>query len=327
MPDAVSSTLDLQSYRSFFVGSEPVNVTGEKLEHYTFAEGGVPVAINPNGTYRTGGMYVQEFVQRQPRSPVPILFMHGGSMTGAIWEHTPDGRDGWLQHFLRAGFTCYNVDAVERGRSGWNPRDPHFQQHPILRTAEDCFHQFRLGHPILSVTPESLAAAAYPGLQFPLESFDRFTESVVPRWSLTNSIIVSAYRELLEQIGPVIIVAHSQGAAFAFQLAEQCPDLVKSIVALEPARAGDADGTAFRNVDVLAIYGDYLSLDPRWPTIRKGTDTFLAKATQAGADITVLDLPEKGINGNSHLLLIEKNNAQIADLAIGWLRDKQQTAA
>ncbi|MFJ4264587.1 alpha/beta fold hydrolase [Paenarthrobacter nicotinovorans] len=316
-----STSLDLKNYRSFYVGSEPVRVSGEKIEHYTFAEGGVPVAINPNGTYRTGGMYVQEFRQKSPRSSVPVLFMHGGSMTGAVWEHTPDGRDGWLQYFLQAGFDCYNVDAVERGRSGWNPRDPHFQQHPILRTAEDCFHQFRLGHSIKDTAATSLRKAAYPGLQFPLQHFQQFAEGIVPRWTLTNSIILSAYRQLLEKIGPVILCAHSQGAAFAFQLAEQRPDLVKSIVALEPAKAGDGDGSAFQQISVLNIYGDYIDLDARWPSIRNDTDSFFDKASTHGADITLVDLPREGITGNSHLLLVERNNAAIADIAIDWINN------
>ncbi|WP_394938535.1 hypothetical protein [Psychromicrobium sp. YIM B11713] len=323
MDDAQDSQqLDLQSYRSFFLGSRPLAIDGEQPEQHVLAAAGVPVTINPNGTYRTGGMYVQEFRQRKPRSKEPVLFMHGGSMSGAVWEHTPDGRDGWLQHFLRAGFHCYNADAVERGRSGWNPRDPHFQERPILRTAEDAFQQFRLGLPVEDAQPATLEQAAYPGLRFPLHYFQRFAEGLVPRWTGTDEIVLSAYRELIELIGPVTLCAHSQGAAFAFQLAEQQPELITSIIALEPAQAGLGDGSAMRSTKVLAIYGDYLDRDNRWPIIRGKTDAYFAQSGDHGAEVTIVDLPQAEIFGNSHLLLVENNNAEIAQLAINWLNEK-----
>ena len=294
-------------------------VSDEEAEQHTFTSGGVPISINPNGTYSTGGMYVQEFRPRTPRAAAPVLFMHGGSMSGAVWEHTPDGRDGWLQHFIRAGIRCYNVDAVERGRSGWNPRDAHFRQRPILRTAEDCFHQFRLGAPVRDTQSATLKSAAHPGLRFPLQYFEQFTAGIVPRWTDTDDVIMGAYRQLIERIGRVTLCAHSQGAAFAFQLAERCPDLVESIIAVEPARAGDGDGSSFTGVDVLAIYGDFIELDSRWPAIRRITDAYFATASSNGADITVRDLPLDGVRGNSHLLLIEDNNAAIAGIALDWL--------
>jgi len=34
--------------------------------------------------------------------------------TGVTWETTPDGREGWLNYFLRKGWAVYNSDAVER---------------------------------------------------------------------------------------------------------------------------------------------------------------------------------------------------------------------
>jgi hypothetical protein len=33
----------------------------------------------------------------------------------------------------------------------------------------------------------------------------------------------------------------------------------------------------------------------------------------------VVDLPKAGIKGNSHMLMMERNNLQIADLIQGWL--------
>ena len=36
----------------------------------------------------------------------------------------------------------------------------------------------------------------------------------------------------------------------------------------------------------------------------------------------MVNLPEIGIKGNSHMLMMDKNNGQIADLINKWLTDK-----
>jgi hypothetical protein len=36
----------------------------------------------------------------------------------------------------------------------------------------------------------------------------------------------------------------------------------------------------------------------------------------------VVNLPDVGIKGNSHMLMMDKNNAQVSDLIQKWLTDK-----
>lgn len=316
----MTSSINLRSFGSFFVGGSPLVTTGAPLESHVLAKGGVPVTINPNGTTMLGQMYVQYALVDQVYERPPLAFWHGGSLTGATWETTPDGREGWLQYFLRHGWSCYNVDAVERGRSGWAPRDPHFEARPILRTGQDSFHQFRIGHRCDEIDLRSLQGAAYPECRFPLDAFPQFLKQVVPRWSTTDDLALDAYGAFLEQQGPVVIVAHSQGAAFAFKAAERHPDKVVGIVAIEPAQGGETDGTPLAKTPILVIYGDHLNLDPRWPSIRARTDCYFAAAATAGAKVDVVDLPLRGITGNSHMLMMETNNVEIAEIISAWLR-------
>jgi len=42
----------------------------------------------------------------------------------------------------------------------------------------------------------------------------------------------------------------------------------------------------------------------------------------AGGSVDVVDLPAAGIKGNSHMLMMDKNNGEIADLIQKWLSDK-----
>jgi hypothetical protein len=42
----------------------------------------------------------------------------------------------------------------------------------------------------------------------------------------------------------------------------------------------------------------------------------------AGGNADVVNLPEAGIKGNSHMLMMDKNNGRVADLIQKWLADK-----
>ena len=39
----------------------------------------------------------------------------------------------------------------------------------------------------------------------------------------------------------------------------------------------------------------------------------------AGGSVDLVDLPDAGIKGNSHMMMMDKNNAEIADLIQKWL--------
>ena len=41
-----------------------------------------------------------------------------------------------------------------------------------------------------------------------------------------------------------------------------------------------------------------------------------------GGKVDVVNLPEAGVKGNSHMLMMDKNNGQVADLINKWLTDK-----
>ncbi|MGP4140331.1 alpha/beta fold hydrolase [Sodalis praecaptivus] len=312
----------LREMGSFHLGATPQTVSGAAVSDYVLAPGGVPVSIDPNGTTSVGQAWVQYFLPATAEQRLPLSFWHGGSLTGAMWETTPDGREGWLHYFLRRGWPVYNVDAVERGRAGWAPRDPHFASPAILRTAEDSFCQFRIGARVPRATPDALRAAAYPHCQFPLAAFEQFMCQVVPRWATTDDLILNAYCRLLDRLGPQIIIAHSQGAAFALRAAARRPDKVKAIVAIEPAQGGGEEAlTALAAIPLLLVYGDNLHLDARWPQIRARTDAYFAQLSARGARVDILDLPRAGLLGNSHMLMMEHNNHAIAALIARWLMD------
>jgi pimeloyl-ACP methyl ester carboxylesterase len=120
-----------------------------------------------------------------------------------------------------------------------------------------------------------------------------------------------------------VILFHSQAGAFGFKVAQARPDKVKALVAVEPAVPGDVDkAAALKNIPILMVFGDYVEQDSRWPKMRQADVTFGDAVRAAGGSVDVVDLPAAGIKGNSHMLMMDKNNGEIADLIQKWLSDK-----
>jgi hypothetical protein len=46
---------------------------------------------------------------------------------------------------------------------------------------------------------------------------------------------------------------------------------------------------------------------------------FVNGITVAGGKVEVVDLPNAGIRGNSHMLMMDRNNLQVAALIQDWL--------
>jgi pimeloyl-ACP methyl ester carboxylesterase len=293
---------------SFHVGGRPVTVTGLPVAtQQPLVPDGVPARIDPNGRYLVEQMYVQYFVPDPLRGRAPLLLWHGGGMTGVNYETTPDGREGWRNMFLRWGWAVYNCDAVERGRSGWPALPvPLWASAPMLIPVEHAAERFRLDR---------------PGGRFPLDALEQFGRQLAPRWVTTDEPTLAAYLALVERVGPCVIVAHSQGGNFAFRVAQARPDLVRALVAVEPAAVGDpARASELLVVPVLLLYGDFIEEDPRWPERRRRAVAYAADVRRAGGRVDVVDLPARGIPGNSHMLMMETNNDVIAALVREWLR-------
>src|SRR5438046_6982328 len=187
-----SAPYALRDMGSFHVGGRDVEITGKPVKEVVFTPGGVPAKVDLNGTYSVEAMYVQYFLPANRRGVVPLLFWHGGGLTGVTYETTPDGRDGWLNIFLRKGWDVYVSDAVERGRSGFASPDV-WPGEPIFLTYADPFERFRIGDGEGSWNADPAKRRVLPGSQFPVEAYDSYMKQQVPRWLTTDAAIVAAY--------------------------------------------------------------------------------------------------------------------------------------
>ncbi len=313
--------LRLRDIGSYHVGGRRVVLDGRQAYERLMAEGGQPIRIDPNGSYLVEQMYAQYFLSDPGNGRVPVLFWHGGGMTGATWETTPDGRPGWLQHFLGRGWDCHLCDAMERGRSGFAPVPDVWAEPPVAQTADDLFARFRIGAGPGSYHVDPALRRPYPNTRFPVAHFDTAARQFVPRWTHTDAAILAAYLQLLERSGPAAIVCHSQGGVFALRAAQARPDLVRAIVALEPASTPEFDAAADYRTPTLVLLGDNIDTDARWPKIRERILGFARRHPST----EIVSLPELGIAGNSHLLMMDTNSLALAELAHRWLIGRDET--
>jgi pimeloyl-ACP methyl ester carboxylesterase len=312
--------ITLARWGSFHVGGHETRVAGEPPREVLFTPGSAPARLDPNGTYLVGGMYAQFMVPEPCRGAVPLMLWHGGGLTGACWETTPDGREGWQHAFLRHGWEVIVTDAVERGRSGWMRIPEETGGVPVTLTLENPWARFRIG----PGTPQD--GRVFEGQQFPADpvSWRNFIRQCVPRFTTTDDLTLAAYGALLGRVGPSVVVAHSQGGFFAWRAAQEWPGKVRALVLVEPASTGLVEkAAALAGIPVLMIYGDFIDGDPRWPAIRARGLAFAEAVRAAGGHVDVVDLPARGIRGNSHMIQMDRNSDEVAALVQGWLVSRE----
>jgi hypothetical protein len=85
----------LKAQGSFFVGGDKVEQSRGELGD-----------LGPGGHIAVNQMYVRYMVPQGGEGNVPVVMVHGATLTGKSWETTPDGRMGWDEYFVRKGHPC-----------------------------------------------------------------------------------------------------------------------------------------------------------------------------------------------------------------------------
>jgi pimeloyl-ACP methyl ester carboxylesterase len=297
----------IEALGSFFVGGRTVTIEDEQPREVTMSRDVPGYRYDPNGTYAIDHAYVNYVIPADTDRP-PVVFVHGGGMTGTCWETTPDGRPGWLTGFLRAGWPCYVIDNAERGRAGWCGLPGLRAEEPITRGVEECWTTFRIGR-----EGDYPARKPFPGGRFPVDALPELARYQVPRWTTTDDLGVAGLLAAVEKIGRCVVIGHSQGGGFAAQVAEAAADKVIATVLLEPHGLPErATGPQ------LIVLGDNLEqsavttrLAPVWADYRA-----------RNANVDLMHLPALGQPGNSHLMMADSNSDAVSSLVQEWIEKK-----
>jgi pimeloyl-ACP methyl ester carboxylesterase len=313
----IDGPISIAKQGSFFIG-------GKEIESNTLST--LP-AYAPSGTITVDQMYVRYQFPVKAKSN-SLVFIHGCCLTGKSWETTPDGRMGWDEYFVKRGFPTYVIDQSGRGRSAVNAtamnatkmgKEP-LEKLPVVFAAshESAWTIFRFGVEYPQV---------HQGMKFPIASQNGLWQQMVPDWvnaMPTPNPTVSALSELSKDLKKTVLISHSQSGIYPFQTAALSTDGISGIISIEPAScpAADSDLSPYTKMPVMVLFGDYVELSPRWAPRLKACREFVQKTNQAGGRAELLVLPEIGIKGNSHMLMQDSNNIQIADILGSWIEDR-----
>lgn len=320
---------------SFFVGGRKVEAPG------VYDPTKSPAGVDEGQTFWVEQMYVQYQVPANARK-LPLILVHGGSGTGRVWETTPDGREGYQTLMLRRGYPVYIVDFPRRGRAGYPSFNGPFGTlggSPIVNNVtgqagvQYAWSRWRLGPKYPEV---------FPVQQFPMKAVDQFMQHLVPTVSDDAQIISGALVQLLDRIGPAIVVTHSQSGLFGW-LAGARSSNVKGIVAYEPGfvfqqgqvppaiplfKGSQPSGTPvtpaefarLAQIPLQVVYGDNIPKQPIADLVADGrraqvvtSRMFVDALNRQGGKASVLHLPDVGLFGNSHFMFSDLNNVAVAD--------------
>jgi pimeloyl-ACP methyl ester carboxylesterase len=330
-----------------------------------------------DGRFMSGQMYVESQVPARVTHRYPIVMFSGGGQSGLNYSGTPDGREGWMQYFLRQGYVVYVLDQPSRARS---PHQP--EAGPQSRFSVERVQQRFTAPERSNLWPQARLHTQWPGTGIAGDPvFDQFFAQNYPSlasFPRQQELNRDAGVALLDRIGPAILLTHSQSGAFGWLVADARPSLVKAVVAMEPSgppvhdnvEKGEPDW--FEDGPLSKPYGltaPPLTYDPpvrdpgelKFVRQEKADASSLVRCwTQAEPARTLVNLQripvlvvqaeasyhaaydhctvaylrqarvstvrfvrlaDIGIKGNGHMLMLEKNNEDIAKVADTWLRE------
>jgi hypothetical protein len=219
----------------------------------------------------------------------------------------------WFGHLLPAGATIVTGRLVPHG----SPDDPQ----------------------------PSTEAEPHVAPLFPLAAVDEYYKQLVPNAEVTlpgstctpcmpqelspaNTWTPQALALLVERLGGAIVATHSQSGIMGHHMVRILKergraDLVKALITVEGGCSLAQSGLTAADFDAipyLALKGDYTATSP---PCQESVDAINARrgAGQGTARAEYLKLDERGMLGVTHMMMLDSNNLEIADLMLEWVGD------
>jgi len=308
---------------SFFVGGETRHIMPPPNAPPN-SPGAAPSDVTINQ------MYVQYQKPMDATRHVPVVMVHGCCLSSKTWETTPDGRMGWNEYFLRKGRSVYLADQVSRARSGFDAtviNEVKTGASPASKLPNVLMAGHQVAWTVFRFGPEF--GKPFADEQFPVDAADELYKQMIPDF---NSILPTPnptwkdMAALAAQLKGAILMGHSESGFFPEEAALLDPTGVRGLISIEQSCRADmpqAQLAIMAKIPILVMFGDHLGdvTGPFGNIWTQNFDTcqkFVDAVNKAGGDAQMLWLPKMGIKGNSHMLMQDKNNLQLADLILAW---------
>lgn len=269
----------------------------------------------------------------------PVVMIHGGSHTGACYLRTVDGRPGWAYRFVAHGYTAIVPDWPGMGRSG-DVAPADVSGETVVRALGGLLTS--LGRPAVVVTHSMSGAYGWrlleeqgaaiacligvapapPGNIQPLpeivsETADQLEIRAAGRVQrVVKSGLARHDRDFTEK--------KLVGASRRFPrplMADYDASLVPTPARLLYERR-NIHGAQLRVAEPARLAGKRILVVTGTDDLDHPVDVDGAIVTwlkEAGAAAEFIALGEHGITGNGHMLMLEENSDEIADLIIAWI--------
>ena len=327
---APHSPLVLKARGSFYVGGQTVSQTSNEVSFLSvlpFRDD--QVTINQ--------MYV-EFMVPQGANKVPLVLLHGATLSGKSYDTTPDGRMGWYEYFVRQGHPVYVPDQVGRARSGFNQAVFNDVAAGLVSpTVQPRF--FRLGDHWGSWTNFRFGpqpGVPYPDTRYPVAKAAELSKQDIPDINIglpSPNPTYKALADLAKKADGAVLFGHSQSGDFPIQAALTDARGIKGMVIIEPGGCmgglvptyTDAQIAQLARIPTLVVFGDNVGQDTGtpltflWQDSFNGCQAYIARINAAGGNAQMLWPHALGIYGNSHMIMQDTNNRQIGDMILGWI--------
>ena len=208
------------------------------------------------GTIPRGQVYIQYLIPQQVRHPFGVVLVHGGGAQMLHYMGTGGGAAGWAHYFAQEGYRVYLVDSPGQGRAPYHP---------------DALGPMGYAPTYAAVAAEVRRSATGPNKQWPGTGLvgDQMLDQLLAQQNAPPEDNVMAHglwarggAELLDKIGPSIVLVHSAGGPFSWVVANERPKLVKAIVNVEGYGSPFEAGAAWGLTDVPLAYDPPVS-DPK----------------------------------------------------------------
>jgi pimeloyl-ACP methyl ester carboxylesterase len=300
--------------------------------------------VGQNGqTYQRGPLFVEWETPEEVTRPWPIVLLHGGGYQGTEWFDTPDGRPGWAQRLVEAGYAVLVADRPGQGRSP-------FHVETLGAMGPPC--SYETGRLIYVPDEHDGRHTQWPFASDDEAAMDEFIAGYGPLpadLALSQDMEADRIATLLDRVGPAILLTHSASGPVGWLVADRRPGLVKAIVAIEPMGPPFADipniGSLTWGLTAVPLNWEPRAAAPqdlraappgkyRLPGLAglpivavTGEASAFAAASSpaieqlkaAGSQAELLHLPDHGVFGNGHGLIYEKNSDAALAPVLAWL--------